>query len=262
MLKNNRYFIIDPAIQQWMFPMVNIGTSLYFIYWSITHFNLYSLLSLFLCSLLLGCVISLFAHRAWSHKSWTPNSLIEFFGLLIFTLTMTGSSVGWVSTHRQHHIHSDTENDPHSPYYVSRWKIQFMLWDDEIQPYCIKDIIKKSLHVWFLKYYWFVNLAWLTILYFINIDWLMFWFAVIGLTQLKQHGINTFCHNTPKFLLPINSTKSANVLLLVLTNPGECWHKNHHDYPSSWNFGRKWYEIDLPALIIKLLCLVGLASIP
>lgn len=262
MFSNTKYYIIDPSWQKNMFPIVNIGSSLFFIYWCYNNWSVPSILKIFLLSLSFGIIISLFAHRAWSHKSWIPNKGLNLIGLLIFTLLLTGTSIGYVSTHRQHHRYSDSDMDPHSPYYMSRWKIQFMLWRLDMEPFYVKDLIRDVYHIWFLKWYWVVNFAFLILLYFIGIEYLMFWIATIGLTHLKHQSVNTFCHRTPSVLLPTTHNSSiSNVLLLILTNPGECWHKNHHDNPKSYSFSIKWYEIDIPALIIKLFCKLRIAKI-
>jgi stearoyl-CoA desaturase (delta-9 desaturase) len=98
----------------------------------------------------------------------------------------------------------------------------------------------------------------------ISIDFLLFWIAVIGLTIFKLHIINSLSHATPKFLIPMNNgTNISNSLLLgvLFVNSGEAWHKNHHDDPKNARFGKQWYQIDMPFLLIKLLVFCKLAII-
>jgi stearoyl-CoA desaturase (delta-9 desaturase) len=52
-------------------------------------------------------------------------------------------------------------------------------------------------------------------------------------------------HNTPDH--------STNNWILAIPTWGESWHNNHHRYPKRSSFGEKWWELDLSAIIIKLI---------
>ena len=57
-------------------------------------------------------------------------------------------------------------------------------------------------------------------------------------------------------MLPINyKSGSSNSLIhcLLVFGNGESWHSNHHQDPFSWKIGKRWYEIDLGAVVISLL---------
>lgn len=261
MITNNKYSIIDPSIQRPMFmsvPAVSLG---FLIYWVSINFNWQSILTLYIVSMIISWHISVFAHRAWAHKAWKPNKFVEIWGLLVFTLLMTGTSVGYVGTHRQHHRHTDTEQDPHSPFFISRFRIQFLLWNVDLQLGYLVDMLRQPIHVWFMKYYWFINFAWFGILYTIDPSWLLFWLASVGITHMRQQIINSLAHNTPWWCFPIGPKDISNSLLLGLITPGESWHRNHHDDPANYNFSRKWYELDPPAMIINILVKFRLGEI-
>jgi stearoyl-CoA desaturase (delta-9 desaturase) len=53
--------------------------------------------------------------------------------------------------------------------------------------------------------------------------------------------------------------ESRNVGWLSIASLGESWHHNHHAFPRSAYHGLRWYEIDISALVIRLLAAVGLA---
>jgi len=261
MIKNSKYYIIDPDIQRYMFmsvPMISLG---FLIYWLSLNLNWQSILTLYIVSVVVSWHVSLFGHRAWAHKAWKPNKFVELWGLLVFTLLLTGTSVGYVGTHRQHHRHTDTDKDPHSPFHMSRFRIQFLLWNVDLQLGYLADMLRQPMHVWFMKYYWFINLAWFIILYLSDPNWLLFWFALIGITHLRQHIINSLAHNTPWWCIPIGPRDISNSILLGLITPGESWHRNHHDDPANYNFSRRWYELDPPAQIIDTLVRLRLAEI-
>jgi hypothetical protein len=52
---------------------------------------------------------------------------------------------------------------------------------------------------------------------------------------------------------------SHNNWLVALMSNGEGWHNNHHAEPRCASHGRRWWELDLSYLSIRLLELAGLA---
>ncbi len=242
---------------------IGIVFPIYSLYWIITNFYFESILLLYLTSFYTAMHVTLFAHRAWSHKAWIPNKLVNLYGLIMFSLLFVGNSLGWVSVHREHHRYTDTEKDPHSPYFKSRLRIHFLSYFNSFKIQYATDLIRTKEHVFFAKYYWHFNGIILLLLFLIDPSWLSFWIAVLGINIIKMHTINSLSHNTPKFLIPIaNTDTSSNSILLALLNinSGEAWHKNHHQDPKNWNFGRKWYEIDPPSWVIRSLVFLKMAK--
>lgn len=258
-MKLNRTFL-DPII----LSTIGIISPIISLYWIFNNFNLISFCSLIIVAWLVGINTTIFAHRCWTHKSWQPNKVLNLFGLTLFTVTMIGNSIGWVSVHREHHRYSDTDKDPHSPYFKSRWRIQFLPYFNKVKLQYVMDLTRDKIHVWFAKYYWYVVTSWIVILYTISIEALMFWFAVVGISSMKMLSINSLGHKTPKFLLPIgdcNHSTNSVILALLNINNGEAWHRNHHEDPASYRFGKKWYQVDPAARIIELFDLFKLAKI-
>ena len=62
-------------------------------------------------------------------------------------------------------------------------------------------------------------------------------------------------------IIKILRIRLVHSLILALTNPGECWHKNHHDDPKNYRIGKRWYEIDPPAALIEIFEKLGWAKI-
>lgn len=212
---------------------------LYSLYWCATHFSVEPLLLLYVSIVLGGLHISLFVHRAWSHRSWSPTKRwLNLYGLFIHTIGFTGSSLFWVSVHRKHHRLEDTPNDPHSPYYMSRWKI--VLWPKfGVDLSYISDLLKDPDHKFFAQYYWHINVAWWILLASINPAFLSFWIAYIGAYGFKTRLINNIGHADP-----VNKSSTNRPIFAYLYLDGEPWHRNHSTDPSNWRIGRKWYEVD------------------
>jgi stearoyl-CoA desaturase (delta-9 desaturase) len=67
------------------------------------------------------------------------------------------------------------------------------------------------------------------------------------------HGaiINWFAHKLGYVSFKVKDT-SKNLLFFDFLMLGESYHNNHHRYPKSPNFGKKWHEFDPTYPFIKL----------
>lgn len=250
-------------------PILLSAAAIIFPIWTITwlwmNWSWPNFATIVVINWILGANISLFAHRAWCHRSWQPHPVVNMLGLIIFHLTMVGNSIGWAGVHREHHRFCDTDKDPHSPYHKSRVSIQFLSYFNKIKPQYILDLARDKKHQWFYQNYWWLNLVCFVLLLILDPAILQLWIAALGLTIFKLHTINSLCHRTPAILLPIENTDTSSnsvVMVLLNLNNGEAWHKNHHQNASNWSFRQRWYEIDPPAMAIWTLTKLGLAKAP
>jgi stearoyl-CoA desaturase (delta-9 desaturase) len=76
--------------------------------------------------------------------------------------------------------------------------------------------------------------------------------AVVGLYQ--ESNINVQCH-TPGIGYRNFETgdDSRNVSILAWTSWGQGWHNNHHAKPYAWSNWEKWWEWDVPSLVIRMI---------
>jgi stearoyl-CoA desaturase (delta-9 desaturase) len=208
---------------------------------------------------LLGINTTTFMHRAWCHRAWVPNKWLNICALIIHNIGCTGKTLAWAAVHRKHHRFSDTEKDPHSPYYKGKFYVATAVYDmdfpKDIGIYS-KDLIKDPIHMWFSNYYWVINVSLWTLLAIININWLILWLGIIGFHMIKNKSFNVLGHND-------SSTKEStnSIFYAWLYLHGEPWHRNHHLDPTNWRFGHKWYEIDLGARFIQLCVWLGWGKI-
>lgn len=109
-----------------------------------TRFQMDGLLSEFLCfatrSTYLrvgavafpGCLgITLSYHRQLSHRSFQTPKWLEYVLAYCGALAVQGDPIEWASSHRYHHLHTDTPLDPHSPYEGFWWSHAGWLLDHE-----------------------------------------------------------------------------------------------------------------------------------
>ena len=194
----------------------------------------------------IGMVI--FYHRYWSHKSFKTWSIIETIGTLLGALAGRGSALSWVTVHRLHHKHTDSDLDPH---WSARdgWKIffPFLLTYNfqKINPFMIKDILSSKIVMFVHNNYRLILLAYLAVLGIIGLDILLyFWIFPAALTAWS---LNTFVYLSHRNSQPVNSW------LVSLLLWGEGWHVLHHEKPGYSNIQDKWYRVDLAGYVISLI---------
>ena len=85
-----------------------------------------------------GCLgITLSFHRQLSHRSFQTPKWLEYVLAYCGVLSVQGDPIEWVSSHRYHHLHTDTPLDPHSPYEGFWWSHMGWLLDNEVGYYCV-----------------------------------------------------------------------------------------------------------------------------
>ena len=70
-------------------------------------------------------VSSKFYHHWAAHKLWNPPRWLQKILSIVGVGALIGTPIAWTAWHRTHHIHSDTEKDPHSPMFKSAFYIMF-----------------------------------------------------------------------------------------------------------------------------------------
>ena len=168
-------------------------------------------------------------HRLLTHQSFKTSKLVERIGTLVGCLGVTGSSIGWCVVHMQHHIHSDTDKDPHSPKNVGR-KIMlgFFNYDvlDKRTLVTLKHLIYDPFHIFVEKYYPLILGTWWILCYaFFGLNGLLF----LGILPSCTSGVATMVSNY--FLHKTDGKILDNSFLLFPLCFGEAAHEYHHKKP-------------------------------
>lgn len=73
------------------------------------------------------------------------------------------------------------------------------------------------------------------------------------------HGaiINWYAHKFGYINYKVKNT-SMNLLSVDILMMGESYHNNHHKFPGSVNFGKRWHEVDPTYPVILLLKWMGI----
>lgn len=204
--------------------------------------------------------ISVLYHRGLTHGALTltpfTQKIVQHAGNWFTGL----DPKGWICMHRLHHVHSDTELDPHSPthygifgvFYAQLKSYKRILYklskgDEKISavvadiPYGVSWLNRNNL--WYLPYivHGIVGLT----LAFVGGWYLLGLCYFLGMMSHPIQGwlVNSLGHANG-YRNFNTSDDSKNNTIVAWTVMGEGYQNNHHGYPASPKFSHLWYEID------------------
>ena len=220
--------------------------------------------------------ITAFYHRYFSHKAFKTSRAAQFVFALLGSTCVQRGPLWWAAHHRDHHRHSDTERDPHSPLQHGflwshlGWFLTTRAFrtNDEVIP----DLRRCAELRWLDRFDIVMPILLAVGLFFLG-RWLesahpelhtsgaqlLIWGFFVS-TVVLFHAtvtINSLAHRfgTRRFETGDNS---RNNWFLALITFGEGWHNNHHHFPGSARQGFRWWEIDLTYYVLRGLAAVGL----
>jgi stearoyl-CoA desaturase (delta-9 desaturase) len=169
----------------------------------------------------------------------------------------------WAAVHRHHHLHSDTEEDVHSPrhrgFLYSHVGWVFDRRHEETDVEAVPDLARYPEMRW-LDRFQLVPAIVLGHACFALGGWGMLVVGFFWSTVLLYHGtffINSLAHvhGSQRY---VTGDDSRNNWWLALITLGEGWHNNHHAYQRSTRQGFRWYEVDPTYYALKMMSWVGL----
>jgi stearoyl-CoA desaturase (delta-9 desaturase) len=217
-----------------------------------------------------------FYHRYFSHKAFKTSRALQFLFALIGAASVQRGPLWWASHHRNHHRHSDTEKDFHSPVqHGFLWS--HMGWFLTPRGFrtdwaAIPDLRRFPELRWLDRFDLLVPVA-LAVGLFLLGGWLetaapqlqtsaaqlLIWGFFVSTVVLFHVTvtINSLAHRFGSRRYDTNDNSRNNWLLALLTF-GEGWHNNHHHFPGSARQGFLWWEFDATYYLLRLLAAVGL----
>ena len=201
-------------------------------------------------------------HRYFAHRTYKTSRWFQAVLALGAQSAMQRGVIWWAARHREHHKHSDTTEDVHSPVHRGFWWAQ-VGWttserSDDADLTTVKDLTKYPELRWIsaAKHWPGVALAAVLLLVFGPVG--LVWGFFVS-TVLLWHGtftINSLSHmfGSRRYETPDDSRNS---MLLALITLGEGWHNNHHHYLASANQGFLWWEIDITYYVLRGLSAIG-----
>lgn len=169
--------------------------------------------------------------------------------------------------HRMHHAYSDTEKDPHSPHFFKDVWGMMMTTRKIYNDYRIK--LKEPEHEFRGNYpewplldrigtSWyssiFFGLSYVTFYVFFATSWWMFLLLPIHFLMGPIHGaIVNWCGHKYGYSNFDNEDHSKNTTPFGFLMMGELFQNNHHKFPNSPNFAKRWFEFDMTYPVMKAL---------
>jgi fatty-acid desaturase len=213
--------------------------------------------------------IGLGYHRLLTHKGFKVPKWLEYTLTVFGMLSLQSGAISWVTSHRIHHLFTDTDSDPHSP------RDKGFLWSHIIwlfkgsaqendEATCRKyspDLMKDKVHVVMDNYFIIPTVILGVILLAVGGPSMVLW--GLGLrTVWGWHStflVNSATHiwGTRRFETDEDSRNNGLVAFLTF---GEGWHNNHHANPVSARHGLTWYEFDINWITLKIMETMGLVT--
>jgi len=217
-----------------------------------------------------------FYHRYFSHKAFRTSRPLQFVFALLGAASVQRGPLWWAAHHRNHHRHTDTERDPHSPRVHGFWRshVGWFLTPRGFRTDWsrIPDLARYPELRWLDRYDLVVPVALAAGLFLLG-GWLEAAAPALGTSgpQLLVWGffvstvvlfhctvtINSLAHRYGSQRFDTGDDSRNNPWLALITF-GEGWHNNHHFYPGSARQGFRWYEFDLTYWVLRLMAALGL----
>ena len=215
-----------------------------------------------------GLGTTLAYHRALAHAGARLNPVVEQILLFCAVLNGSGTPRSWVTFHRHHHKHSDTDQDISSPDHGMWWAHLRWLWQaPRVQSATYApDMFKLRYRIWDVLLYPTLALSLFGGL--ILTPWLGWELALASAVWLgpvrlvwalhTQCTVNSVCHLGARE--EHGTGRNVRWLALIHLFQGENWHANHHRDPGRARLGLAWHQIDLGWYSLLALRAVGLAK--
>lgn len=204
-----------------------------------------------------------FYHRYFSHRTFRTSRVVQFVAALVGAASVQRGPLWWAAHHRNHHRHTETARDPHSPRVHGFWR-SHMGWFLTREGFRtdwsrIPDLAKYPELRWLDRYDTLVPVLLAVGLYGLGAllervapglgttgGQMLVWGFFISTTVLFHATvtINSLAHRYGSRRFETGDDSRNNLWLALLTF-GEGWHNNHHFFPGTVRQGFRWWEIDL-----------------
>lgn len=221
--------------------------------------------------------ITVFYHRGLTH------SAIQLKPQIRKWVALTGSWVtgidpkAWACMHRLHHLHSDTELDPHSPWNQGIFGVmlgQLKSYERALVGLARNHVqyteVVKDLdfpiswanrnRLWTLPYLLHVAIAILLgFAFHTPYIGLAYWLGIMS-HPFEGFIVNSFAHRFG-YRNHENADQSRNNTLVAWLTMGEGYQNNHHAHPAQAKFSERWFEVDTGYGLVLFAKFVGLLSL-
>lgn len=215
--------------------------------------------------------VTIFLHRCQAHRALELHAIPSHFFRFWLWLTTGMITKEWAAVHRKHHAKCETEEDPHSP--VTRGIKKVLLEGAELYQAETKnqETLARYGHGtpddWIERNLYTRHSA-LGIVLMLAINVALF--GVIGVSvwavqmvwiPITAAGIINGIGHYWGYRNYECADAATNVFPIGILIGGEELHNNHHTFGSSAKLSSKWYEFDIGWMYIRILEILGLATV-
>ncbi len=229
-----------------------------------------------------GLGITVGYHRYLTHRGFKTSRPVRIALAIAGCLALQATPIQWVADHRRHHRFSDKPGDPHSPWRYGEgmraltkgfvyshfgWLYD---WETTDEKRYAPELVADPDMVFISRFY----VVWVAISLLIaplvgglwGWSWnaaltAFIWGSLVRIFVLHHvtFAINSVCHITGRRPFKTRD-RSQNVWWLAILSFGESWHNFHHAEPTSARHGVRALEVDLSAMLIKVMEKLRLVS--
>ncbi|HEX5125615.1 MAG TPA: fatty acid desaturase [Rhodocyclaceae bacterium] len=214
--------------------------------------------------------VTIFLHRHQAHRALELHAIPSHF--FRFWLWMTTGMVTkeWAAIHRKHHAKCETEEDPHSPQVRG---IKKVFWEGaELYRAEAKNRETMSKYGHGTPDDWIERKIYRHSVFGVSlmliVDFALFGFIGITIWAVQMIWIPLFAAGVINGIGHYWGYRnfdcddaSTNVVPWGILIGGEELHNNHHTYATSAKLSAKWYEFDIGWMYIRILEMLGLATV-
>jgi stearoyl-CoA desaturase (delta-9 desaturase) len=215
--------------------------------------------------------VTIYLHRCQAHRALELHAIPSHFFRFWLWMTTGMQTKEWAAVHRKHHAKCETPEDPHSPvtrgigkvlregaelYRIEAKNLETMEKYGRGTP---DDWIERNLYT---KY----SVLGISLMLVINV--LLFgvagvsvWAVQMAWIPITAAGIiNGIGHYWGYRNYDCNDA-ATNIFPLGILIGGEELHNNHHTFATSAKLSSKWYEFDIGWMYIRIMEVLGLATV-
>jgi stearoyl-CoA desaturase (delta-9 desaturase) len=215
--------------------------------------------------------VTIYLHRCQAHRALDLHPLVSHFFRAWLWLNTGMITREWASIHRKHHAKCETPEDPHSPQTRGIRKVLLEgaeLYRAEsrnretVEKYghgCPDDWIERKLYsahsAWGIYLTLFVDVLLFGAAGLTVFAVQMLWIPVLAAGVINGLGHWWGYRNWG------SEDASTNIFPWGILIGGEELHNNHHAFGASAKLSSKWYEFDIGWMYIRILSMLGLATV-
>jgi stearoyl-CoA desaturase (delta-9 desaturase) len=235
-----------------------------------------------ICYVITGLGVTVGFHRHLTHRAFKAKRWLRGTLAIMGSMAIEGPVIAWVADHRKHHAFADVEGDPHSPHVDHGVGLKgalrgllhahvgwlFIHTHRGNKKRYAPDLIADPLIRWVDRMF----VLWITVGlllpfglgYLIGGTWQaaltgLLWGGAVRMLVVHHvtYSINSLCHFFGRQAFDTGD-ESRNLAWLAPFTFGEAWHNNHHAFPTSYEHGMRWWQLDPSRAVIRGLEKMGL----